>query len=157
MHHNSAFGNPSCTTIGSTNAAPGTASIAATYQPTCTMSANALNFGSIASTSSATGGSSSLTTRCSASTPYTISLNGGLSGASNPAQRLMTHGADQLVYGLYQDSNHAQVWGATPGANVLAGSGTGSTLAVPVFGLIPSQITPPIGTYTDTVIVTLQY
>ena len=61
-----------------------------------------------------------------------------------------------LTYGLYKDASHAQPWGSTTGQTV-AGTGTGSAQNVTVYGLIPIQTSPPIGTYQDYVIVTITY
>ena len=41
--------------------------------------------------------------------------------------------------------------------NVYNGTGTGSEVTIPVYGRVQAQATPPSGTYTDTVIVTIDY
>lgn len=152
-----ATGNPTCDAIGGTNANGGTASVAAVYQPTCVMSAAPLAFGNIDSTANSIAAATSIQATCSATTPYSILLNGGLTGATDPSERMMQHGSDRLKYGLYRDAAHSQIWGDSPGVNVLGGSGIGSNQSINVYGLIPSQSTPPLGTYTDTVVVTIDY
>ncbi len=152
-----ATGDPTCGAIGGTNANSGTASIAATYPPTCSVSANPLAFGNIASSLSGVSASTSIDTTCSAATPYTIAINGGLTGATDPAARQMQKASDTLTYGIYSNANHTQLWGETAGVDTVGNSGTGSTQSIPVYGRVQPQPTPPTGTYTDTVVVTVNY
>jgi spore coat protein U-like protein len=152
-----AASNPTCADIGAANATAGSASIQATYQPACTIAANPMAFGNLASTASAINQSTTIQTHCSADTPFTMSLNGGLTAASDPTAREMQHGADRLRYGLYQDSARLQPWGSTIGINVLTSTGNGASVAIPVYGRIHPQTTPPVGVYSDTVIVTIEY
>jgi len=42
---------------------------------------------------------------CTSGTAYTISLDGGFSGATNPTQRKMTKGSEFITYGLYRDAS----------------------------------------------------
>lgn len=153
----SAIGSPSCPTIGASNATPGTASVTANYLASCTIAANPLAFGSLTSTTAAVGQSTTIQTQCSGNTPFTLSLNGGLIGATDPAAREMQHGADRLRYGLYRDSGYSQPWGSTIGSNVFTSTGSGASQAIQVYGRVQAQTTPPSGNYTDTVIVTIDY
>ena len=145
-----------CSAIAATHQTALPFAVTANDAATCTIAANALNFGTIPSTQVAISASTTLSATCSSGTNYTIALDGGLSEASDPTQRHMMHGADQLTYGLYKDASHAQPWGSTTGQTV-AGTGTGSAQNVTVYGLIPIQTSPPIGTYQDYVIVTITY
>ena len=125
---------------------------------TCTISASALSFGPIADTSVAHSTTTTLTANCSLGTAYSISLNSGLNGVTSPMQRAMRNGANQLSYNLFRDAGHALVWGETVGIDVSIGHiGTGSAQSITVFGLIPVQTTPAVGTYHDIVIVTVTY
>ncbi len=69
-----------------------------------------------------------------------------------------TGGASTVGYQLYQDSAHSQVWGSTTGAgaNVYAGTGSGSAQSVSVYGLVPSANSTP-GSYSDTITATVSY
>jgi spore coat protein U-like protein len=148
----------SCAAIGTTNQQSLAAfSVTAIAIDICTLSAGTLNFGTIPATSSATDASATLTTRCSSATPYTISLNGGLTGATNPAARKMRQGGNELIYGLYRDAARAEVWGSTLNVDVVSGSGTGNAVVIPVYGRVQQQSTPPVGLYSDTVIATIEY
>jgi spore coat protein U-like protein len=89
--------------------------------------------------------------------PYTLSLNGGNSGATDPTQRKMTSGANQLTYGLYQNSARSSPWGSTAGSNTVGGTGTGASQVITIFGRVPAQTTPAPATYQDSVVVTVTY
>jgi spore coat protein U-like protein len=148
-------GDPTCAAISAANSAAGTASIQATYPPACTLAVNPLAFGTLASTVTAVDQSTTIQTHCSGGTPYTVSMNGGLTNAANPEAREMQKGVDTLVYGLYRDSGHTQPWGI--GAQAASSNGSGSSQSIPVYGRVQAQPTPPSGNYTDTVIVTVDY
>ena len=146
----------SCSAIAATHQTALPFTVTANDASTCTISANALNFGTIGSTQAPVNATATLTTTCSNGTAYTISLDGGLSEASDPTQRIMKHGADQLTYALYQDVAHLQPWGSATG-QTYAGNGNGTAQIATVYGVIPIQTSPPIGTYQDYVIVTVTY
>lgn len=146
-----------CATIGSTNATSVPFTVTATYPATCKISATAQNFGTTGLLAGVRNGSSTLTTTCSATTPYTISLDGGTTGASDPTQRKMSKGTERVTYGLYRDSARTQAWGNTAGVNTQAGSGSGLGQAYTVYGQVPAQATPSPGTYTDTIVATTTY
>lgn len=147
-----------CASIGTSNATNSSFAVSASYPSTCTISADSMSFGAITSTVYAPiDAQASIITTCSASTPYQVALDNGVSGASQPTQREMLKGSDRLYYGIYKDSQRTQAWGGIPNANTVAGTGTGSSSTVQAYGRIPTQSTPPSGTYTDTIIVTIDY
>jgi spore coat protein U-like protein len=150
-------GNQSCSQIGSSNAVAASFTVTANYAPSCTVAATTLNFGSTGFLSASIDGSSTLTPTCSASTPYTVALNGGNSGATDPTQRKMSSGGAQVTYGLYRDSARTLPWGSTAGVNTIAGTGSGFGQTLNVYGRVPSQTTPAPGTYSDTIIATITY
>jgi spore coat protein U-like protein len=146
-----------CAAIGNTNATSASFTTSAGYSATCSVSAATLSFGSTGVLSATLDGATSLTTTCSATTPYTIGLDGGNAGASDPAQRKMSNGGAQITYGLYQNAARSQPWGNNTGTNTIAGTGTGSGQALTVYGRVPAQTTPAPGTYSDSIIATLTY
>jgi spore coat protein U domain-containing protein, fimbrial subunit CupE1/2/3/6 len=147
----------SCATIGSTNAASASFTVTATNTTTCSVTASTLNFGSTGVLQSALNATSSVTITCTNAAPYTVALDGGLTGATNPTQRKMSKSAEQITYGLYQDSARTQPWGDSVGTNTAAGTGSGVAQSFTVYGRVPAQSTPSPGTYADTVVVTLSY
>jgi spore coat protein U-like protein len=147
----------SCATIGSSHATSAPFTVTATNVTVCSVSASNLNFGSAGVLVAAVNATSAITLTCTNAAPYTVSLDGGLSGATNPAQRKMTQASEQITYGLYQDSGRTQPWGDSVGTNTAAGTGSGLTQTFTVYGRVPAQNTPSPGTYVDTVVVTLSY
>ncbi|MFY8114754.1 MAG: spore coat U domain-containing protein [Rhabdaerophilum sp.] len=131
--------------------------MSATVPAKCVVTSATLNFGNPTALTANIDASTNLGIACSTALPYQVQLNGGLSGATNPTLRRMTKGAEFVTYGLYRDAARTQPWGATLGTNTLSGTGTGNTVAVPVYGRVPVQTTPTPGVYNDTVVVTVNY
>ena len=151
-----AAGHTDCSTV-STNTTMAAASVGADYVPACYLTTNPLNFGTLTSTLSAVDAASSITARCSSQSLFTVSMDYGANGGFDPTVRYMRNGTDLLTYGIYLDSGRTQGWGFNIGMNVYNGTGTGSEVTIPVYGRVRAQATPPSGTYTDTVIVTIDY
>jgi spore coat protein U-like protein len=139
---------------GSGGTAPFT--VSATNVKTCRVTANDLNFGSASSLSSNIDVNGSASVTCSNLTPYRVLLNNGLNG-SGPTTRKMKLGAHTVSYGLYRDAARTLVWGNTSGVNSLSGTGNGSAQALTTYGRVPAQALPPPGTYSDTVVMTVEY
>jgi spore coat protein U-like protein len=129
----------------------------AIVQAKCVLSSAAINFGAPTGISANIDASTNLSLACSSALPYQLQLNGGVSGATDPTFRRMTKGAEFVRYGLYRNATRTQPWGSTLGTNTVSGTGTGLTVSVPVYGRVPVQATPSPGTYTDTVVVTVNY
>ncbi|HAR53032.1 MAG TPA: hypothetical protein DCS45_14310, partial [Roseovarius nubinhibens] len=72
------------------------------------------------------------------------------------ALRRMTNGLSTLAYGLYRDPSRTQVWGSLPGTRA-TGVGSGSNQRYNVYGRIHAGQTTVLGTYTDNVVVTVNY
>ncbi len=156
VRSDSAAGNPDCSAIIA-NTTILAAIIGADYVPACHLSTNPLNFGTLSSTFAVVDAATSITARCSNETLFTIGMNYGANGGIDPTVRYMSNGSHLLAYGIYLDSPRSLGWGFTLGVNVHNGTGTGTQVTIPVYGRIPVQPTPPSGTYTDTVIVTIDY
>lgn len=123
----------------------------------CAVDATAMNFGSTTFLDAALDAGNTISIRCPVGTDYTISLNGGLSGATDPEARELDSGTATISYGIYRDAGRTQPWGETIGTNTLAGTGTGIFQDFPAYGRIPSQPTPPAGVFADTIVVTVTY
>ncbi|MCA0401380.1 MAG: spore coat U domain-containing protein [Proteobacteria bacterium] len=133
-------------------------SMSATVPSKCAVSNASLDFGNNAALTSLVDASTTIGVTCTPTLPYQIALGQGLgSGVTNPAARKMTKAAETITYGLYRDTARSLPWGWTNGTNTLGGTGTGNTVAVPVYGRVPAQVTPTPGTYTDTVTITVTY
>jgi spore coat protein U-like protein len=94
---------------------------------------------------------------CTYTTPYQVQLSAGGAPGATTTSRAMTLGASQVSYALYQNSGRSVNWGSNLGVDTYSGVGTGSPQSVPVYGLVPAQATPTIGTYSDSVVVTVNY
>ena len=118
-----------------------------------------VNFGSVSSSATNVDQQGQLTVNCTPGTAYTIALDNGQNG-TDVNSRKMANGANLVPYQLYRAAARGptDVWGSTTGAggNVLAGSGTGAAVNVPVYGRTPSA-NFPAGTYNDVVIATITY
>ena len=132
-------------------------SATATVLSSCNINATTVNFGSSGILSGTTDAQGTLSIQCSPSLPYTISLSGGNSGATDPTQRRMSFSSANVTYGLYRDSARTLPWGSTVGTNTTSGAGTGVTQTQTVYGRVAGQATPAPGTYTDSVVVTVGY
>lgn len=94
---------------------------------------------------------------CTPGTAISIALDYGVNGGS-ATQRYMSNGnSSTLAYQLYQDANRANVWGSsTLALNVASFPSTTQTYTV--YGrLFATNGFPAVGSYTDTVTVTLTY
>jgi spore coat protein U-like protein len=69
----------------------------------------------------------------------------------------MALGANKVGYGLYRDGSRSQVWGSTIATNTVGGTGTGAAQNLTVYARVPPQVTPPAGTYSDVIVVTITY
>jgi spore coat protein U-like protein len=104
---------------------------------------------------SATG---TITVQCTLLAPYNIGLDEGDGVGATVAARLMTSAAlNTVTYSLYRDLTHLLVWGNTIGTNTVASVGLGLNQPFTVYGFVPSQTTPPAGTYEDDILVTVTF
>ena len=150
-------GLTNCSTIGSSLQASPSFAVRATVQARCTVSATSLDFGSVGVIATARDATNTLSLVCTRDAPYIVALNGGVSNATDPAQRKITRASEFIRYGLYRDGARSQPWGATAGVDTAAGTGLGTTQNYTVYGRVPAQATPSPGTYADTVVVTISY
>lgn len=155
QYGNKSLTPPACPTGGKTTST--STSATATVQSSCNVSATNLNFGTASVLVSNVDATSSLGVQCSSALPYTVALNGGNANATDPTQRKMSNGAKQVTYGLYRDVARSLPWGSTTGTNTVAGTGTGATQALTVYGRVAPQTTPAPATYQDTIVVTITY
>lgn len=145
---------PACTAVTENPTQP-SFNVAANVDRTCTVSATTINFGNRGVLTTNVDATGTLSVSCTTNLPYSVSLNGGLSNAT-PTQRRMTLGANAVVYGLYTNTARTTPWGNTTG-QIVTGTGTGTAQSLTVYGRVAPQTTPPPGTYSDTVVVTVSY
>lgn len=129
----------------------------ATVTPNCAISASNLNFGTITNLSAPTDAASTISITCASGLPYSVTLSGGFSNASNPAARKMQSGVNLLTYGLYRDAQRSLPWGDTLNVNTYSGIGTSSPQTLNVYGRVPGGQYPAPGSYSDTISATVVY
>jgi spore coat protein U-like protein len=103
--------------------------------------------------------SGSITLKCLVGLSVTVDLGPGNTGTL-PARKLeRTGGGGTLIYNLFFDSARTQIWGN-------GGSGTAhygpalalvATIVLPVYGAIAARQDVPLGSYTDSVVITVNY
>ena len=58
---------------------------------------------------------------------------------------------------MFRDAGRTQNWGNTVGTDTLAGTGNGSSQTLTVYGRLPGSQTLNVGSYTDTVVATIDF
>jgi spore coat protein U-like protein len=144
-----------CPTGGKT--ASTSSSATATVVSSCNVNATNINFGSIGLLTGNTDAQGTLAIQCNSTLPYTVSLDGGLSGAADPTQRKMSSAGVNVIYGLYRDAARSLPWGNSAGVNTASGTGTGLSQNQTVYGRIAPQTTPKPAAYSDTIVTTVTY
>jgi spore coat protein U-like protein len=148
-------GSTACPTGGAT--ASTSTSATATLTNNCSVSATNINFGSIGYLVANNDAQGTVTIKCSSTLPYTVSLDGGASGATNPTQRKMSFSGSDVTYGIYRDAARSLPWGNSTGTNTASGTGSGASQSFTTYGRIAPQTTPRPGAYTDSIIATVSY
>ena len=141
---------------GGGNIASTTAPISGSVSPTCSASAGTLGFGTYAP-ASASVSTAAVSVNCSNGASYQVSLGGG-NNASGGTRRMVGPSSSYLSYQLFSDALRTVAWGdgSALGAKV-SRTGTGSAQSLTVYGRIPAAQSPRAGSYSDTVVVTVEY
>lgn len=131
--------------------------VTATVASVCTISANALPFGTY--TGSASSLNTTISVTCNQTTPFNVGLNAGAAtGATVTARKMTGPGGATLNYALYQNSSLTTNWGNTVGTDTVSGSTTGTTAdLLTVYGSIPAGQSVTPGAYADTITATVTY
>ncbi len=128
----------------------------ATVLSNCKVTATDIGFGSQGLLTANIDQTGTVSVTCTAGTTYNVGLGDGNENAG-PSGRAMALGANKIGYGLYRDGARSQVWGSTIGTNTVGGTGTGAAQNLTVFARVAPQVTPPAGTYSDVIVVTVTY
>lgn len=151
----------------SVDATTATSNLAVTASVTanCTITTSPVAFGAYdpvsANASAALNGTGTLNVTCTSGASTTITLGQGSNADTGstdaaPARRMKDGGTDFLSYSLYQDAGRSTVWGNTGGTGV-ANTGTGTQVAVTVYGAVAAGQNVPAGSYSDTVVATVTF
>jgi spore coat protein U-like protein len=154
--------------IGSSNSAqaagsaPANLAVSASINSNCTISTNAVGFPAydpIVTHASAPDDSTSgsVVITCTKGAATTIGL--GLGANASGTQMRMTDGSSNyLEYALYSNTGRSTVWGnAAPNLVTPAVAPDKNARTFTVYGRIPAAQDLPAGTYTDTVVATVNF
>jgi spore coat protein U-like protein len=135
-------------------------SVTATVNAQCTVTTGAVAFGTYNSLGSANNDATgSLNVTCTNGTAWTAAAGAGAGTGATLASRKMTSGTNLLNYSLYTDGARSTVWGDGSSSTATVGAtGTGASQATIIYGRLPGgQSTAPVGSYSDTVAVTIAF
>jgi spore coat protein U-like protein len=97
-----------------------------------------------------------ITYSCAApATAPTMSISRGNATSFSPRQ--MLNGASALNYNLYLDAARSQIWGDGSAGTSTYSCSMGSGLSVSVYGRIFAQQNQPVGSYSDSLVVTIVF
>ncbi len=138
--------------------ATNTLTVNATVVGICTIDPATLSFGSYDSTRQLDA-AATLTVRCTQGSSYWVGL--GLSAnASGSTRRMLNGTSSYLAYELYRDDARQQIWdNADPGAasHLAAGTAGYAPYTTTVYARVPAGQIVPMGVYTDTVTMTVNF
>lgn len=148
--------------VGSAATATADLTVSATVTNNCTISTAAVSFGSydpvVANASTSLDGTGAVTVACTKGATATIAL--GTGGSSSGSNRRLSDGTgnNYLNYELYRDSGRSIVWGTT-GTNLLSPAAAESKAPreFPVYGRVTNNQDIPAGSYSDTVVATVNF
>lgn len=137
--------------------ATGSFNVQVVIQETCIVtspSSTVLDFGTQTLLNANVDAQTNIGVQCTSGTDYDVSLDNGLN-----TSRRMRQGAtsNYINYQLYTNSTRSTIWPTAAGAAPYPNIATGTAQTITVYGRIPVQTTPPAGTYTDTVAITVTY
>ena len=149
-------------TTAGLSAATATASmpVSATVSNNCTITTNPIAFGGydpiVTHASANLDAAGAVIIACTKGAVTTLGLDTG-ANASAGARQLASSG-NVLAYELYQDSSRSTVWGNSGGALVNSGTAPSKDARTfPVYGRITAGQDVPAGSYTDSVVATVNF
>ncbi len=135
--------------------------VTASVSKNCTITTAPVNFGAYdpvaANATAALDGVGTVTVTCTKGAPAKVGLSTG--GNAQGATRRMTGGVDAyLTYELYKDTGRATVWGDTlDSALDVTAAPDKNPRAFTVYGRVAGAQDATVGTYTDTVVATVNF
>ncbi len=133
--------------------------VSASVVANCTISTADLGFGSydpvVAHASSPLDGTGTVTIACTKGSVTTVDL--GLGSNPSGTTRRMSDGTEFLTYELYQDSSRTVVWGSGASTRNTGTAANKSPQPFTVWGRIAAGQDVTVGSYTDTVLATVNF
>jgi spore coat protein U-like protein len=136
--------------------------VSATVSKNCTITTAPVNFGAYDSVSTnATApldGRGTITVKCTKGAVAKVGLNAGLNAQGGTIRRMTQGATDTLAYELYKDSGHATIWGNTADTALDIPAATSQVPRdFPVYGRVAQAQEAAVGSYTDTVVATVNF
>ena len=133
---------------------------AARVDAACTLSSTSISFGTYdvfqAGPSDSTG---TITFRCgTADRDIRIAISKGTSSTFSP--RTLVSGPESLTYNLFFDPSYTQIWGDATGGTTtyfIRNPQNNRDIVLTMYARIPAGQDITVGSYSDTVVVTLEY
>jgi spore coat protein U-like protein len=127
----------------------------------CTISATGVNFGNYDVFATAADDSTgTITYRCAAGDNHiTITLSRGSSGTFSP-RRMTKAGGEQLAYNVFTDATRTTIWGDGTGGTSLYSVNNppnNQDTVLTVYGRIPASQDVSVGSYSDTLVATINF
>jgi len=135
--------------------------ISASVRKNCTITTSPVAFGnydSVAANATAPlDGIGAVIVTCTKGAPAKVGLNDG-SNSQGTTRRMSQGAADFLTYELYKDTGHATRWGNTADTSLDIPAATSQTpRTFSVYGRVAPAQTAAVGSYTDTVMATVNF
>lgn len=124
----------------------------------CTIASTGMRFGAFNPIEDhAVDSTGSVVITCSPAATYTIELGAGSADGYSP--RRMSGPANRgLDYNLYLNASRTVVWGDGSGGTAsAAGSDSGGGTSHTIYGRIPAGQNPHVGSYSDSIVITVVY
>lgn len=125
--------------------------------PDCRVEADDLDFGSAGLLDRPVDATSQIRVTCTAGSSYQLGLGYGLQGNGVNDRQMRDLAGNRIGYQLYRDPGRTLGWGQLADGLAMTAAGSGAAQGFTVFGRVPAQPTPPPGSYSDTVVVTVTY
>jgi spore coat protein U-like protein len=147
-----------CTTggVGGGNFTLSSSGVLATFADSCWVAATDIDFGTVPVPQSTLSEQGTIRVQCAPGTAWQVGLDNGQN--YDGSMRRMSGPGGFVRYQLYLDSANTQVWG-NDSTSMAVGTtdAAGNTASLTVYGAVPAQPTLAVGSYVDTIIVTLYY
>lgn len=135
--------------------------VSATVSKNCTITTAPVTFGAYdpvaANATAPLDGTGTITVTCTKGAVATVGLNPG-SNAQGTTRRMSQGAAAYLTYELYKDSSHSTVWGDTLDTALdVPAAPNRNPRDFPVYGRVPQAQDASVGSYTDTVVATVNF
>jgi spore coat protein U-like protein len=137
--------------------------VSANVTANCVLSTAAMAFGDYNATANVVGNTSAnISVTCTNGLGWTASADAGAGEGATVTQRRLEAavGDSQLAYNLYTNPGRTTVWGTGVDGNgaTIEQTGTGVAQSIPIYGQIEAgQTGAQVGSYSDTVVVTVSY